>query len=93
MKRIEAANLGLTYYSTGKSCKHGHADKRYVSTGQCVECISQNAKRCRDLTVKIRDSRRGADVNLYARAVPPDLHAAMDAHLDALLAARKLMGS
>jgi hypothetical protein len=36
--REEARAAGLTFYSTGRPCEHGHACERYVSSGGCVEC-------------------------------------------------------
>jgi len=36
--RDGARRLGLTYYFTGKPCKHGHLAERFVSFGGCVEC-------------------------------------------------------
>ena len=36
--RKEAKAQNLKFYFTGKECKHGHVTKRYVSTGQCVDC-------------------------------------------------------
>lgn len=38
MNRKEAAENGLIKYSTGVSCKHGHAPQRYTVSGICVEC-------------------------------------------------------
>jgi 5-methylcytosine-specific restriction endonuclease McrA len=42
--RIAARGVGLLHYSTGEPCIHGH-DKRFVSTGQCVQCSLDKAKR------------------------------------------------
>lgn len=39
MKRAEAKALGLKFYRTGKSCKHGHLSERYTSTAICVDCV------------------------------------------------------
>lgn len=36
--RKQALDQGLTFYFTGKPCKHGHIAERYVSTWWCVEC-------------------------------------------------------
>jgi len=43
--RKEAKRLGLTYYYTGKPCKHGHIDKRQTSNGGCIICIGEYVKR------------------------------------------------
>jgi hypothetical protein len=37
----EAKMTGLTVYRTGKYCKRGHNAWRYVSTGNCVECLKK----------------------------------------------------
>jgi hypothetical protein len=38
--RLAAAAMGEKTYTTGKTCKHGHMARRYVSTGGCVECVN-----------------------------------------------------
>jgi len=38
MNWTEAKQSGLTFYETGKPCKHGHLSKRYTKTAICVEC-------------------------------------------------------
>jgi len=38
ISRKEAIQNNLTKYFTGKSCKHGHTDYRYVCDHQCAEC-------------------------------------------------------
>lgn len=40
----EAKNQHLTYYYSGKPCKHGHISSRYVSTRQCTTCVSLASK-------------------------------------------------
>ena len=43
--RLSAAQAGQSIYS-GNPCKHGHGDKRYTSSGQCVKCCAlSSAKR------------------------------------------------
>ena len=39
----EAKAQGLKRYYTGKPCKHGHMDERYVSAHACVTCIDERA--------------------------------------------------
>lgn len=39
ISRAEASAAGLSFFFTGKRCKHGHLSQRYVSTGSCVMCI------------------------------------------------------
>lgn len=35
-----AKESGLTWYFTGKPCKHGHIAKRQLVNGTCFECVS-----------------------------------------------------
>jgi hypothetical protein len=39
MERPEARAKGLTRYTTGRPCKHGHITERMVSSGTCCECL------------------------------------------------------
>lgn len=39
-----AAMAGLTTFSTGKPCKHGHMSPRSTKTNACVECSRVNTK-------------------------------------------------
>jgi hypothetical protein len=41
MTRLEAAGLGFQFYEGERPCKRGHELKRYVSTGQCVACMTE----------------------------------------------------
>jgi hypothetical protein len=41
LSRAEAAGLGQIQFFTGKPCKHGHVSPRYVSTGNCIQCLRQ----------------------------------------------------
>lgn len=38
ISRVEAKSLGLKRYFTGKLCKHGHIDERFVSNCRCCKC-------------------------------------------------------
>lgn len=38
-KRSAARALGEQFYVSVSACKRGHSSKRYVSTGNCVECL------------------------------------------------------
>jgi 5-methylcytosine-specific restriction endonuclease McrA len=42
--RKAAKAAGLKYYFTGKPCKRGHIDKRFVVTRRCMTCNSFNVK-------------------------------------------------
>jgi hypothetical protein len=35
----EALRQGVTYYFTGKPCKHGHIVERFASNKNCCECV------------------------------------------------------
>jgi len=35
----EALRQGVTYYYTGKPCKHGHLSERFASNKNCRECL------------------------------------------------------
>lgn len=48
-RQIAARNHQKTY-STGRSCKRGHPDLRYTSTGQCVECCKNSSTEFRGLS-------------------------------------------
>jgi hypothetical protein len=43
IKLKEAKDKGLTYYYTGKPCKHGHDSVRLVKGGSCRECKNLKA--------------------------------------------------
>lgn len=47
IKRMDAARQGLNHYFTGKPCKYGHVDKRYVLNGLCVACNKEIAQQYR----------------------------------------------
>lgn len=40
VSRSDAYAAGMTHFFTGKPCRAGHVSKRYVSTGNCLECQS-----------------------------------------------------
>lgn len=39
VSKDEARDMGFKVYRTGEYCKRGHNGWRYVSTGNCIECI------------------------------------------------------
>ncbi len=45
--RKEAIAAGVSYYFTGKPCKHGHLSSRHIKMG-CVECAKIAQKNYRD---------------------------------------------
>lgn len=44
ISRKEAISQGLSYYFTGKPCKHGHISKRFSVCGKCHECHEEKRK-------------------------------------------------
>jgi len=40
ISRKQAKSEGLKRYFTGKPCPHGHVCERFVSAGQCFECLA-----------------------------------------------------
>lgn len=46
ISREEALKIGLSKYFTGKPCKYGHVDERYIGSRLCVACMAlRNKKR------------------------------------------------
>jgi hypothetical protein len=39
ISRDDARTLGMPVFRTGEPCKHGHEGFRYVSTGNCIDCL------------------------------------------------------
>lgn len=39
ISREDARSLDMKVYRTGEACSRGHKDWRYVSTGNCVQCL------------------------------------------------------
>lgn len=57
ISRKAAKVAGLRHYFTGKPCKRGHLDKRFVSSFLCMECAREKQ---RDIYRQLDDeSRRG----------------------------------
>lgn len=50
--RESARALGLKRYFTGLPCRNGHVAERYVSCGNCTECLYPNAKRTSESAIK-----------------------------------------
>ena len=65
MKRItqrEALELGLTRFSTGKKCIHGHDSQRYTISGECVQCNNDRARRQQQLrSEKLKAARKARE--------------------------------
>jgi hypothetical protein len=57
--RKAAKAAGLKYYFTGKLCKRGHIDKRWVSSFWCMTCGREKAfEAFRNLDPEKREARR-----------------------------------
>jgi 5-methylcytosine-specific restriction endonuclease McrA len=57
--RKAAKAAGLKYYFTGKPCKRGHIDKRFVCSFWCMTCGREKASEAfRNLTGEKREARR-----------------------------------
>jgi 5-methylcytosine-specific restriction endonuclease McrA len=57
--RKAAKAAGLKYYFTGKPCKRGHIDKRFVSSFRCMTCGREKALEAfRSLTGEKREALR-----------------------------------
>jgi hypothetical protein len=39
LSRADAEQYDMRVYRTGKPCKRGHTGWRYVSTGNCIDCL------------------------------------------------------
>lgn len=39
VSKDEARDMGFKVYRTGSTCKRGHTGWRYISTGNCIDCI------------------------------------------------------
>lgn len=68
LSRQLAARSGLKRYYTGRSCRKGHDSERYVSTGNCIECMRAPIGMMVRVSVDIhQDDRR--DLEAYAAAL------------------------
>lgn len=55
--RKKAKSLGLKYYFTGKPCKYGHIDNRFVSCFQCVKCSEERYLNVRENRLEYEKKR------------------------------------
>lgn len=53
MKRIEAAQLGLKTYNSGKPCNRNHTTDRYTSSGMCIGCLNHHSDAMREARTKV----------------------------------------
>lgn len=66
----EAEKRGEKFYFTGKKCKHGHEDVRYVSNGACRSCAFREEKKQRPLRRQLVN-QQGAGRRLRERETYP----------------------
>lgn len=59
--RIAAKSAGLTHFSTGMPCKHGHLSDRFVTSGNCIECVRQYRLSCDRSVLSARVNRWRAE--------------------------------
>lgn len=55
--RAKAIALGLNKYFTGKPCKHGHVDYRWIAGG-CITCKRQDGNSPANKASKLKHSRQ-----------------------------------
>lgn len=82
ISRADATARHVTTYYTGKPCKAGHVERRYVSNGACIVCAKSAA-------ATFNDSARGRNAParwdaLNLQPVHPDDRAALYALADFL---------
>lgn len=83
--RMQAALDGDSKYSTGRPCVHGHPPIRYTSSGICVKCNAENAKKFVKDVNKAKNARASG---AFVYPMHPDDHAAALAYCQALDLAR-----
>jgi hypothetical protein len=52
ISRQDAIAQGLSYYHTGVPCKRGHITKRHVTSGGCVDCMTEFSRLPKSLEKK-----------------------------------------
>ena len=66
--RRQAMADGENKYFTGKPCKHGHMNFRYVQSGACYDCINSDRINAESPTAKAREERlKAASEKLAAK--------------------------
>lgn len=67
----EALRQGVTYYFTGKSCKHGHIVERFASNKNCCECVrirNRSRTKTKNYWVNYGDEEYRARKKEYAKS-------------------------
>jgi len=68
--RREAILAGATRYSSGQPCRNGHMAERYVSTGECIECLKKHVptkERKRQTMLRFHAKKKIVDPTYVAR--------------------------
>jgi hypothetical protein len=61
LSRTDAAKKGFDFFYTGKHCHKGHDSIRYVSNGNCVECVKLGVKQYRQGLKDLQEKARGRE--------------------------------
>lgn len=75
VSKEEAIERGLSLYWTGKPCRKGHMDFRYVANGNCLTCNRRHWQRSEVKRRGILDdsSARNADARRKAEAIREEM--------------------
>lgn len=60
ISREDAKASGYTYYFQGVACSSGHITKRYVTSGQCIQCVADQNVRYREKIAQREAARKAA---------------------------------
>lgn len=86
--RTAAYEKGDKFYQSDRACKNGHVSPRYVSGGNCVDCLAllkDDARKRNQSARHKRNATRYQFVDSYARTVPIKEHTYMDILRDIFL--------
>lgn len=86
----EAKKLHYKWFYTGKPCGKGHLAPRYVSSGNCDECMKGRRGNRKQINVKNLQQSRDQAAGLigFSYAIHPDDEPMVRALVDALAAPR-----
>ncbi len=84
--RKVASNSGLARYYTGVPCGRGHTAERYVTSGNCCECASIDAKK---YSRNMRASLLGWVP--FKMMIPEPIFSDVTAMVEAMVSAHNLM--
>lgn len=55
VSRKTAVAQGLQRYFTGKPCKNGHVEERYLANGRCLVCLREQGRNSREADPQARN--------------------------------------